>query len=131
VKVTRASADLISTERGEWEAALSSKLRSRPSGGFVQDPGLPVCAHLQVVVAVQPDEDPGELPADLIKPGQEIPLRLEVLAGGSGRDLLRQDINQPVGLRQKILYAISLVHSETNLGNLRINKNCRDGLLTG
>lgn len=65
-------------------------------GGFVQDPGLPVSAHLQVIIAVQPDEDQGELPADLIKPGQEIPLHLEVLAGGSGRDLLRQDVNNPV-----------------------------------
>lgn len=100
-------------------------------GGSVQDPGFAVRAHLQVIIAVQPDEDPGELPTDLIKPGQEISLRLEVLTGGSGRDLLRQDIDQPVGLRQKILYDISLVHSETNLGNLQINKNCQDGLLTG
>jgi len=45
--------------------------------------------------------------------------------------LLRQDIDEPVGLRQKILYDISLVHSETNLGNLHINKNCQGGLLTG
>lgn len=117
-------------KRGVGGGALLETARQVP-GGCVQDPALPVRAHLQVIIAVQPDEDPGELPADLIKPGQEIALRLEVLAGGSGRDLLRQDIDQPVGLRQKILYAISLVHSETNLGNLHINKNCQDGLLTG
>ena len=117
-------------KRGVGSNALFEKV-CKVLRGFVQDPGLPVRAHLQVIIAVQPDEDPGEPPADLIKPGQEIALRLEVLAGGSGRDLLRQDIDEPVGLRQKILYDISLVHSETNLGNLHINKNCQDGLLTG
>ena len=86
-------------------------------GGFVQDPGLPVRAHLKVTVAVQPDEDPGELPANLIKQGQEIPLHLEVLAGGSGRDLLRQDIDQPVGLLKQGLYVILTDHSSSNISS--------------
>jgi hypothetical protein len=54
---------------------------------------IPLCAA--DTGDAEDDEDPGEPPADLINPGHEIPLRLEVLAGGSGRDLLRQDIDQP------------------------------------
>ena len=96
-------------KRGVGGGAFFETARQVP-GGCVQDPVLPVRAHLQVIIAVQSDEDSGELPADLVKPGQEIPLRLEVLAGGSGRDLLRQDIDEPVGLRQKILYDIRTIH---------------------
>ena len=55
-----------------------------------------VQAHLKLAVAVDLIQEVGELPTEVIHTGKEIPLDIEVTAGGVRRDLLRQDINDPV-----------------------------------
>ncbi len=56
-----------------------------------------VLAYLELAVAVDLVQEVGELPYDIVQAGPEIPLDCEITAGGVRRDLLRQDVDDPVG----------------------------------
>ena len=51
----------------------------------------------KVAVAVELDQDAGELSAQVIQMGTEILLDREIAAGGVRGDLLREDVDDPVG----------------------------------
>ena len=67
---------------------------------------LAVPAHLQLAVAAELDKEEGELADDLVQAGPEITLHLEITQGGVRRYLLRQDVDDPVGLVLGVYYGV-------------------------